>query len=177
MSAAGLIQHNGPSVGIELVNPYEPSYMPAAGPWTDVIDPCHWAAGGRYVVPTPAQLETMALLVGWLASPASSLPVPRSWPTFDGHSLAMYRLPACDKPPTPGCLPHMAFAHADGAFVVLYCFLRLELGLDPADALTQARARAAKAVGPDFRADVSDLLTTAPLAPDPAAGPTSEPHT
>ncbi len=169
-------QHNGPSVGIELVNPYVPEYMPAGGPWKDVLDPCPWAAGGKYVLPLPAQAETLAQLVGWLTSPASTLPIPLAWPTFDGHAVAMGRVAACERPPVPGVIPHMAFAHADGPWLVLYLFLRLELGLCAQDAYGHASALAVRATAPGYLADVSDLLTAPPLAPLPAAGPTSEPH-
>ena len=169
-------QHNGPSVGIELVNPYVPEYMPAGGPWKDVLDPCPWAAGGKYVLPLPAQAETLAQLVGWLTSPASTLPIPLWWPTFDGNAIAMSRVAASAAPPNPGVQAHCTFGHADGPLLVLYLFLRLELGLSAQDAFAQARARAVKAVAPGYLADVSDLLTAPPLAPLSAAGPTEEPH-
>jgi hypothetical protein len=51
-------QHNATSVGIEAVNPYDPKLMPPAGPWSKIID-APWAAGGKYVVPTPAQVSQM----------------------------------------------------------------------------------------------------------------------
>ena len=54
--------HNGPSVGIEVVNPYYPKYASAKLPWRRIID-APWAHQRRYVVPTPEQAEATAQLV------------------------------------------------------------------------------------------------------------------
>ena len=47
-------QHNGPSFGVEVVNPYYPSYLKPGLPWDRVIK-APWAHKGEYVLPTPAQ--------------------------------------------------------------------------------------------------------------------------
>ena len=56
---------------------------------------------------------------------------------------------------SPGIYAHHYFGHADGAWLVLYAWLRLEAGLDPAAAYEEAANRATGAKG---SVDVSDLL-------------------
>jgi hypothetical protein len=71
--------HNGPSIGVEVVNPYYPYLLRDDLPWTRTIA-APWAHGGAYVLPTPAQAEATAQLVGWLTSPAAEgLSIPRAW--------------------------------------------------------------------------------------------------
>ncbi|MCB9604871.1 MAG: N-acetylmuramoyl-L-alanine amidase, partial [Sandaracinus sp.] len=60
-------QHNGPSFGVEVVNPYYPSYLKPGLPWERVIK-APWAHKGEYVLPTPAQAEAVAALVRWTTS-------------------------------------------------------------------------------------------------------------
>lgn len=131
-------QHNGASVGIEVVNPYDPKLAPHGGPWKDVIQDAPWAAGGRYVVPTPEQAEAVCQLVGWLCTPDSGLSIPRTWVGRRGGSvMAMGPFDAA-KSTSPGIYAHHYFGHADGAWLVLYAWLRLEAQLPPDDARAKA---------------------------------------
>ncbi len=145
--------HNGPSVGIEVTNPYYPRHLREGLPWSRVID-APWAHGGRYVVPTPEQAEATAKLVGWLTSPeAEGLTIPRTWIGLDGAMLALGRVPGADQR-RPGVYAHHNFHHADGAWLVLYAWLRLEAGLTPCAAYEEAVHRAE---GARRRVDLSDL--------------------
>lgn len=152
--------HNGPSVGIEVVNPYEPRFLPKTNcPWQTVID-APWAAGGRYVVPTPAQAEATFQLVMFLVQgggepPAPKLQVPLSWPGLVAGRMAFGKVQGADQL-KPGIYAHHYFAHADGAWLVLYTWLRAEGGMEPEDAYRAAvrAAKGAKSAG----VVVSDLL-------------------
>ena len=145
--------HNGPSVGIEVVSPYYPKYLRDGLPWSRVID-ARWAHRGRYVLPTPEQAEATSKLVGWLISPeAEGLSIPRTWIGLDGSRLAMGRVEGADQR-RPGIYVHHAFGHADGSWLVLYAWLRLEAGLAPCAAYEEA-ARRAK--GAHRVIDLSDL--------------------
>ena len=146
--------HNGPSVGIEVVNPYYPRYLRDGLPWSRVID-APWAHRDRYVLPTPEQAEATARLVGWLTSPAAEgLSVPRTWRGLDGTHLAMGRVPGGDER-RPGVWAHHYFHHADGAWPVLYAWLRVEAGLAPCAAYEDAVRRAE---GARRRVDLADLV-------------------
>ena len=129
--------HNPTSVGIETVNPYDPKLMPANGPWKDVIQNAPWAAGGKYVVPTPEQSEAVCQLVAWLASPDSGLSIPLTFTGLSGSKLAMGPTPT-GKNISPGIYAHYYFGHADGAWLVLYIWLRLVAGKAPDDARATA---------------------------------------
>lgn len=151
-------QHNPVSVGIETVNPYEPQLAPKDGPWKDVID-APWAAGGRYLVPTPEQSESVCQMVSWLTS-GHGLSIPMKWAGLSGATLAMGPLTSA-KSLAPGVYAHHYFGHADGCWLVLYSWLRLVGGLEPADARAAAikLATGAHAGG----VDVSQYVP----APDP----------
>ena len=149
--------HNAPSVGIEVVNPYYPEYLKPNLPWSTVIE-APWAHKRRYVVPTPEQAEATSRLVAWLTSPAAEgLCIPRCWVGLAEGSLAMGRVPRSRRS-SPGIYAHHYFGHADGAWLVLYAWLRIEAGLEPADAHREATARA---VGAKKRIDLSDLIAVA----------------
>lgn len=144
-------QHNGPSVGVEVVNPYYPKIAPSGGPWTDIILNAPWAAGGKYVVPTPDQAETVAQTILWITSPDSGLAIPRTWVGLRGNVLAMGPFAAA-KTTSPGIYAHHYFGHADGAWLILYSWLRIEAGLSPSDARAEAirLATGAKPSGVDL---------------------------
>jgi hypothetical protein len=146
-------QHNPMSVGIETVNPFEPSLAPKNGPWKETIV-APWAVGGCYLLPTALQAESVCQLVNWLSSAeANPLTIPQLWPGMnDAHVLALGRVATCKTPPEPGILAHMYWDHGDGAWLVLYAWLRLEAGLDPVDAYAEATrlATGAKSTGVDL---------------------------
>lgn len=154
-------RYNDTSVGIEVVNPYEPRFVPTAGPWAEHIS-APWAAGGRYVLPTRAQLEATCLLVDWLTSAMSGLTIPQLWPGFRRtHTLSMHRVPEVGPSGVlPGILAHTYFGHADGAFLVLYCWLRLEPMLGPEEAYMEAVRRATGA--PPSGVDLDDFFVRNP---------------
>ncbi|MCA9561733.1 MAG: N-acetylmuramoyl-L-alanine amidase [Myxococcales bacterium] len=146
--------HNGPSVGLEVVNPYYPTHLREGLPWSRVID-APWAHRDRYVLPTPEQAEATARLLGWLTSPeAVGLTIPRSWRGIADGQLAMGRVPNGDTR-EPGVWAHHYFHHADGAWPVLYAWLRLEAGLAPCAAYEEAVRRA---TGVRKRVDLADLV-------------------
>ncbi|HOF36581.1 MAG TPA: N-acetylmuramoyl-L-alanine amidase [Planctomycetota bacterium] len=149
-------QHNGPSIGIEVVTPYYPAYLKPGMVWSTVID-APWAHKKKYVLPTPVQAEAVARFVEWVTSPASSLSIPRTWIGLHGTALAMGQIESAAKL-KPGLYAHHYFGHADGAWLVLYAWLRLEAGLAPEVAFDEAARRA---TGVRRRVDLSDLMTAA----------------
>lgn len=169
-------QHNGPSFGIETVNPYEPALMPKNGPWTTVIE-APWAAGGKYVVPTPEEAEAVNGILAWAMKGGPGQPpelnIPFTWHGLTGGSMALGRVTGADQL-SPGVYAHTYFQHADGAWLVLYCWLRTAGGMDPATAYSEAVKRCTGVT----RADVSDLVdpsNESPEDPSPPAPPTNEP--
>ena len=146
--------HNAPSVGIEVVNPYYPKYLKPDLPWSTVIE-APWAHKKRYVLPTPEQAETTAALVGWLTSTeAKGLCIPRCWVGLADGALAMGRVPRSRRR-NPGIYAHHYFGHADGAWLVLYAWLRIEAKLEPETAYREATARAVCA---RRSVDLADLI-------------------
>ncbi len=134
--------HNTASVGIEVVNPYYPGHLRKGLPWSGIIT-AGWAHKGRYVLPTQRQAEALSLLVEWLTSPsARGLSIPRTWIGARQGYLAMGRMPDGIRP-RPGIYAHTYFRHADGAWLVLYTWLRLSAGFSPVDAYTMAVRMAA----------------------------------
>lgn len=151
--------HNRASFGIEVVNPYYPSYLKPGLPWTRAIK-APWADKGEYVVPLPAQCEAVAQLVKWtLSAPAPGIAVPRVWPGLRDGFFTLGLVAAAEKP-LPGILAHQYFGHADGSMLVLYAWLRLEAGL----AVDVAFQEAVKRTTGVRRADVRDLLPTHAVA-------------
>lgn len=150
-------EHNGPSVGIETVNPYYPKFVPKNGPWTASI-PAPWADGGVYVLPTPDQAEAVTQLVSWLASPASTLAIPKAWAGLEDGKMFFSKTPLSDR--GDGIYAHHYFGHMDGAWLVLYAWLRLEPGLSPQEAYQEATRRATAARGTVY---VGDYFANTPV--------------
>ena len=123
---------NQRSVGLEVVNPYYPKYLRKKSPWSGDPIQAQWADKGRYVLPTLPQAEATAHLLFWLTSPAAKgLDIPRQWVGIEGNRLAMSRVPGAKESTRPGIYAHTYFKHADGAWPVLYAFLRIEAQLSP----------------------------------------------
>lgn len=149
-------QHNGPSVGIEVVSPYYPAYLKPGAPWDDVID-APWAdrliingveTARRYVVPTALSAETTSVLTGWLTSgDVPGLSIPRTWVPLRSGRFALGAVPGADKL-SPGIYAHHNFAHADASWLALYSYLRIELGYSAEDARSEALRLATRARGP-----------------------------
>ena len=147
-------RHNAVSAGVEVVNPYYPRYLKPGLPWSRVIC-ARWAHKHKYVLPTPAQAETTAQLIAWMTSPAAvGLSIPRQWVGLRGTNLEMNRV-AKARNPAPGVLAHTYFGHSDGAWLVLYAWLRLEAGLAPCAAYEESIRRAEGV----WRVDLGDLLS------------------
>jgi hypothetical protein len=149
-------QHNVASVGIEVVNPYYPSYLKPGMAWSTVID-APWAHKKKYVLPTPAQAEAVARFVEWVTSPAAGLAIPRTWIGLAGTKLAMAEVESAAKL-KPGVYAHHYFGHADGSLLVLYAWLRLEAGLAPDVAFAEAVRRG---TGVRWNVDLADLIGAA----------------
>lgn len=129
--------HNAASIGIEIVNPVEPRFLRPKLPWKRTVK-ATWAVGGSYVLPTPEQAETCAALIDTLtAVPGHGIAIPRSWRGLQGSRLVMGRVSG-SRAPRPGVYAHSYFHHADGAWPVLYAWLRLEARLSPEAAFERA---------------------------------------
>lgn len=153
--------HNDNSVGIEVVNPYYPKFRPSNSPWTQVIE-APWAHEGKYVVPTLEQAEACFLLTEWLTSEESGLQIPRTWRGLSGKKLAFGRINGAEKR-SPGIYAHYYFGHADGCWLTLYCWLRLEASYSPDDAYREAVNRTTKLRG---ACDLSDFYNENPGIPE-----------
>ncbi|MBK7537583.1 MAG: N-acetylmuramoyl-L-alanine amidase [Myxococcales bacterium] len=145
--------HNLTSFGVEVVNPYYPRLLRPSLPWHLVID-APWAHEGQYVVPTPAQAEAVASLVRWAISrPAQGILIPPRWPGVVARRMHVRAFDAAVRP-LPGVLAHHYFGHADGAWLVLYAWLRIEAKMSPSVAFAEAVRRA---TGATKSIDLRDL--------------------
>lgn len=150
--------HNSASIGVETVNPFDPKLLPKKdSPWSQVID-APWA-GGKYVVPTPDQAESVAGLIDWVTSDRDDKPpelqIPLVWHGLRGTKMSLGRVPGANVQ-KPGIYAHMYFDHGDGAWLVLYAWMRLVAGLSAEDAYAEAVKRATGAHNDGV--DVSDLI-------------------
>lgn len=117
------------SIGIEVVNPYNPKF--AKPPFDEVITGDWWTwepEGGErmYTLPTDAQLRAIPLLSKFLTDNISSLPL--AFPTK--HLMASNtRIEGWEDraiPASPGIVAHRDFAsHADGRYLLEHCIAEL----------------------------------------------------
>jgi hypothetical protein len=155
--------HNRPSFGVEVVNPYYPRNLKPGLPWSRVID-APWAHEGRYVLPTAAQAEAVCSLIRWTtSSPAPGIEVPRTWVGLNKGAMQLGPVAAAAKP-VAGVLAHHYFGHADGAWLVLYAWMRLEAGLAPDVAFEEAVRRTTGARRSVAVSDLVPLLPSTPVA-------------
>jgi hypothetical protein len=131
-----VVFHAGPlnarSIGVELVNPYYPNPKgQAPAPWNQVIK-ARWAHQGSYVVPTSNQMESLWSLLCFIRD---QLRIPLLWPGVAHNRLSMTRIK--DAFDMPGVQAHTYTAHADGAWPVLYSWLR-DQGFDYNNAMNEA---------------------------------------
>lgn len=140
-------QRNAISIGNEVVSPYYPRH--ARAPWGAVID-APWAHEKRYVLPTPESAEACARWIEWQTSEACPelVRVPRVWAGLTDGRMALGRVRTQT---TTGILAHCYFGHADGAWLVLYAWLRIASGLDAATAYAEATRRATGVRSADVR--------------------------
>lgn len=152
--------HNAHSIGVEVVSPYYPRVVKPGDPWTRVIE-APWAHEKRYVLPTLAQAEATARFVAWcLSAPTPDIAIPRHWPGLSGGTFTLGPVAACATPTAGVYAHHHVGNHADGAWLCLYAWLRIEAGLSPETAYEEAARRAE---GTRARVDVGDLLPSTPL--------------
>lgn len=110
------------------------------------------------MVPTPEQAEATTQIVRLLTSDdVEELSIPRTWRGLSETRLAMSRLADGDQR-VPGVYAHTYFHHADGAWLVLYTWLRLEAGMPECIAYEEAIRRA---TGVRRFVDLADLMSGA----------------
>ncbi len=124
-------QMNDDSIGLEVVNPYNPGY--AASPFTETIKGPWWCwkPKGRervYTLPTPAQMRAIFPLVKFLSEVIPGLPL--EFPTAELNSRNTRIEGWKDGAKTgPGIVCHRDFAsHADGRYLLEHC---IELNSKP----------------------------------------------
>jgi hypothetical protein len=139
--------HNGPSVGVEVINPYEPRHLREGSPWKRVMDPALWAHKGKYVLATLAQCEALAAVIGWLTE-LELVAIP---PLFHGlvptnpQRWYFHQVPGMDGSDKndladrrPGIWSHEQIGdHSDGSWPTLVAHLILS-GVEPEAAYEQA---------------------------------------
>jgi len=125
---------NRRSVGIEVVNPYYPTAIPKS--WIDrpEVIPARWAHRKQYTVPPDAQLRSLWDLIKHLVDTLDDV-APDWVGLLGGNRFAMARVKGAAK--RGGIQAHTYTHHADGAFPVLYCYLR-SLDMEHADAMVSA---------------------------------------
>lgn len=138
-------RHNSRSIGIEMVNPYYPEYVPKnSSVWERAIE-ANWAHKKMYVIPPREQLESLyGLLRDLLSIETPEFDIPQTWIGWNKRRYSMGRAWRGSSP-RPGIYAHAAFGHADGCFPVLYCILRAEAGLESEGAYATAIQLATKA--------------------------------
>lgn len=117
-------QMNDDSIGLEVVNPYNPAY--AASPFTETIKGPWWCWKPKnrekvYTLPTPAQMRAIFPLVKFLCDNVPDLPL--EFPTAHLNSRKR-RIDDWDKGAKtgPGIVCHRDFAsHADGRYLLEHC--------------------------------------------------------
>lgn len=128
---------NGPSVGLEFVNPYEPSMR---APWhgEPVIRDVPWAWKGAYQMLPLAMLEAGTALLAWLTDEEGPVGIPSTWRGHDKKNgrFALSRVPG--SPRRSGVWAHTYTAHADAAIPVLFAWLRMEHDLKVEEACKEA---------------------------------------
>lgn len=128
----------------------------------------------HYVRPTDAQLEAATLLIEWATDSTQThgMDIPRDWLGIRGDFLLFGRDDLDFAHRIPGIYAHGYYHHSDGYFIVLYAWLRLELGLTPQQALTDAldiaandvsRRRERRGLANASHADLSEVIRLAEI--------------
>lgn len=112
---------NSISVSIEVVNEYYGSRANEG----DLVIAVPWAHLGKYIVPTPEQLEAAYQLA---MSLCDKFKIPKAFPVVSKGIFRWSRIPGRDAT-TPGLHAHHETEHSDGLFPLHYCHAR-ELGYD-----------------------------------------------
>lgn len=117
-------KHNRRSVALEVVNRYYGSQGDEGDPDIAAV----WAHRGWYILPTPAQVEAVWLVLkGVLALTPT---IPRTFPGATKTRFTWGRLSAAQLAKVPaGIMAHHRTDHADGLFPEHYCLMR-SLGHD-----------------------------------------------
>ena len=132
--------HNGPSIGLEIVNPYYGGSGAGAKVWPDKLR-AGWVHRKVYRIPTDAQLVAAYRLCLWLTSDVLGLDIPRVFPGVQQGKMWMTTAPGGQKR-QPGIWAHAQTSnHADAPFVALYLYMRFA-GLDHREARAESIERA-----------------------------------
>lgn len=162
-------QHNGVSVGIDLVEPYYPRSRGARGlaTWPRVIR-APWAHEGQYVLPTLASIHSLVEVVRYLTSPGAALNVPLHFvgvrPEGDGLRFRMGLLEDAHVRRPGIWAHHQAGDHADGAWPTLVVYLVLVQGRTVEAAYEEAAELATGARGWVPLPSPAEALTAAPVS-------------
>lgn len=117
-------KHNRRSISIEVVNRYYGSVGDVGDPDIEAV----WAHKGWYILPTPAQLESVWLVLLQVLTLTPT--IPRVFPGATKTRFAWGPLPAAQRAKVPaGIMAHHRTDHADGLFPEHYCLMR-SLGHD-----------------------------------------------
>ena len=147
--------HNAVSIGIEMIHPANRS--PCASSYSNQrINNAHWAEGTSYSIPPLVQVEAVAKLIQWLTSDAAGLAIPRRWIGVRQNQMAMNRIEGTQNSRQPGIYAHTYWHHSDGAWPLLYSWLRIEAGLRAEEAYANAIRRSPTGPGA-FQADLRGL--------------------
>ena len=139
-------KHNANSVGIEVVNPYEPRFMGEDCPWVEYIN-APWAHRGSYVLATQAQCEALADVIADLIKRLDIEPIWHGLKIGDGepHHWALTDVEPKAGETNKGIWAHQQIGgHADGSWPLMVAALILQ-GQDPQKSYGAA-ARAATGV-------------------------------
>lgn len=148
--------HDPISVGIEMIHPMNSS--PCASRYSSQrINHAYWAAGRSYLIPPLVQVEAAAKLIEWLTTGTSGLRIPRIWRGVSQSRMAMNRLNGTRLSRQPGIYAHTYWIHSDGAWPLLFAWLRIEAELNPQEAYAGAIRRAPTGRGP-LQADLRGFL-------------------
>lgn len=136
--------HNRRSVAVEVVNRYYGSQADDGVPDIQAV----WAHRGWYILPTPAQCESVWQVIVDVHEQVVTIPL--TFPGVTAKGYAWGRLPLLQRVRVPeGVMAHHRTAHADGLFPEHYCWLRsLDYSPDDAYRMTVAAASSGKRLTP-----------------------------
>jgi hypothetical protein len=130
--------HNGPSVGVEVVNLYHPPRN-QDGPWSTSMS-APWAHRDHYLLPTVDQCGALAEVIAWLVE---VLPIPWVWHGFEEAHNRWWLHQLDSHSRAPGIWSHQQVGdHSDGSWPLLVAFLHLDRGMTIDDAWEFARVAA-----------------------------------
>lgn len=113
-------RHNRRSIGVEIVNLYEPRHDSSARR----IDDAPWAHGDSYILPPIAQVRSLCAFISWAER---TMGIPRVYRGWIGDRYYLDQVPSASEKfadPAAGIWAHQHIGgHSDGAWPVLVCAL------------------------------------------------------